>query len=150
MRLMKDASTETDPFFARRKMFSTSSAPGSSPRIVSRAEVSRTNSILGPLGAIFTLAISAPFLEENPDRGLLTRPATSLDRIGWRRDYPRGATLDYPFKLGVGCNAELLSDLGRHRNLSAFCHGRTHRKNSTRQRTIFQAASQCDLQHNIT
>src|SRR3989442_8302734 len=100
---MKERSTATRPERAERSNLSTRSAPDSSVRIASTADVSGTSreaSAIAPSGL-------PPVLEESSHCAPLARPAKGGDGIVGNWEHPHGASLDDPLQGGVRGDAQL-------------------------------------------
>src|SRR5205823_1097190 len=134
---MNESRTVARPERAARSNLSTRSAPGSSLRIASTAEVSRTSRDASAISP----SVPLPLLEEPAYRAPLARPAKGGDGIVGNRDDAHGVSLDDPLQRGVRRDAQLSPDSGGNGDLPAVRHPRTHRqrsimRNQVRQGTI--------------
>src|SRR5881409_1506604 len=103
---MKESRTVARPERAERSNRSTRSAPGSSLRIASTAEVSRTSRDASAICP----SVPPPVLEEPVYGAPLARPAKGGDGIIGNRDDSQGAPLDDPLQCSVGRDAQLSTD----------------------------------------
>src|SRR5437762_5509994 len=131
---MNESRTVARPERAARSNLSTRSAPGSSLRIASTAEVSRTSRDASAISP----SVPLPLLEEPAYRAPLARPAKGGDGIVGDRDDSHGVPLDDPLQRGVRRDAQLSADCGRNGDLTAVRHPRTHRVTSIMWRQIRQ------------
>jgi len=115
---------------------STRSAPRSSPRSASNAEVSRTNRFLA---GIFPSAISASFLQQTLTQALGAGASKGADRVGGHGNDPGGIALDGPFQCRIGTDVEFFSDFRRNGDLAAFRNFGTHYLKITRRVVKIQA-----------
>src|SRR5205809_5462615 len=123
---MKDSRTVARPERAERSIRSTRSAPASSLRIASTAEVSRTNRDASAISP----SVPPPVLEKPAYRAPLARPTKGGDGIVGNRDDPHGVSLDDPLQRRVRRDAQLSPDSGGNGDLPAVLHSRTHRQRS--------------------
>src|SRR2546422_9791655 len=119
---MKESRTVARPERAERSNLSTRSAPASSLRIASTAEVSRTSRDASAISP----SVSPRVLEEPAYRAPLARPTQGGDGILRNRDDTYGASLDDPLQRGVRRDVQLPADGSRDGDLPAVRHSRTH------------------------
>src|SRR6266567_3418763 len=119
---MNESRTVARPERAARSNLSTRSAPGSSLRIASTAEVSRTSRDASAISP----SVPLPLLEEPAYRAPLARPAKGGDGIVRDRDDSHGVPLDDPLQRGVRRDAQLSADCSWNGDLTAVRHPRTH------------------------
>src|SRR3989475_2554870 len=119
---MNESRTVARPERAERSNPSTRSAPGSSLRIASTAEVSRTSRDASAICP----SVPPPVLEEPAYRAPLARPAKRGDGIVGDRDDSHGVPLDDPLQRRVRRDAQLSADCSRNGDLTAVRHPRTH------------------------
>jgi hypothetical protein len=87
-------------------MCSTRSAPGSSPRRASTADVSSTKSAIAP-------AVVASIFEQPSHDPLGPRAAECPNRIRGNRDHPQRLPLPHPLDHGVRSQPQLSADARR-------------------------------------
>src|SRR5712691_1739499 len=119
---MKERRISVLPERTERTSDSTRSAPGSSLRIASTAEVSSTKRA----GLAIPPAVPAAIREEPPYRPRLPRAAERGDRIVGDGDDAHGAALDDPLERRAGTDPQLPPDRSRDRDLSPLGDSRTH------------------------
>src|SRR6266403_114319 len=119
---MNESRTVERPERAERSNPSTRSAPDSSLRIASTAEVSRTSRDASAICP----SVPPPVLEEPAYRAPLARPAKRGDGIVGDRDDSHGVPLDDPLQRRVRRDAQLSADCSRNGDLTALRHPRTH------------------------